>query len=542
MNAETIIGNENSALAPPNVGSALSIWNGGRERRGNPQQLRGLVAQVETAFSEPRTDEHQKKEVIARLIADFLLSKRRLLADMTDQGQPQTYLIADDGSAIEIEADNHLLRLSLQDTGLNPSESAFRYTVEDLNHRATREGQQVKVERYAVYKNGKLYVSSGTRDIVIVRVEGGETVLEVHGNGYDGVLFAANACFATWQPTDRRDFETLDCFRPNLSPPSEAPSYTASTQRSLLRIWMVGIVARITLPILSCIGSKGSGKSVLVRAIIKLLLGEGPDISSQPDTPRDFFAASTGWPVYGIDNLDCNPPRWFSDAIAAACTGVNQTSRQLYTNATPFTKPVTSAFAVTTRTALFASRSDVTERVLPLFYGELDENQKRDDRELLQEVVSRRDALMTGLVLEAFDCLSNDGGQVGLPGRFQGFARLVEARYPEGGREMLRAYEEAQLLSIVDPDPLLDAIIKFVKEHGELQGFPKEIYETVNADYQVPNQGGGKAIAGKLREMKSALRLAGVVMREDRVQQKARFTIYQEKNPAITESAESPAL
>jgi hypothetical protein len=277
-----------------------------------------------------------------------------------------------------------LLRLALQDCGLNPAERLFLWVVQDLRHRAYRKGREVSLERYSVYRDGALYVSSGSSGMIVARMGDREPTLKAHPNGFDNILFAADGCFAPWAVSkEPRRLDSCAAFRPNLVAPTETPDYEARAQRLLFEGWIYGLLARHTLPILTSIGNKGCGKSVQTRALVKLLSGNAADVANQPQNQRDFFTAATSLPLYAVDNLDGKPDKWLPDALAAACTGVSQTDRQLFSNSTLFRKPVTARFAVTTRTANFAERPDIAERVLPLFYAPLAEGERRDDTELL---------------------------------------------------------------------------------------------------------------------------------------------------------------
>jgi hypothetical protein len=381
-----------------------------------PRTLGELKPRVRELLSNTPIHRHVKERV-GELIGRFLLANDRLLVENSDQDNPKSYLITDTGAVVPISETPQRLRLALQDSGLNPTEKLFQWIVEDLRHRASREGRQVQLVRYSVYRDGALYVSSGSSRMIVARMQDGEPMLDEHPNGFDDILFAADGCFAPWTISkEPRVLESCAAFFPNLVAPTETPDYDAQIQHLLFEGWIYGLLARHTLPVLTSIGNKGCGKSVQTRALVKLLSGNAADVANQPQNQRDFFTAATSLPLYAIDNLDGKPDKWLPDALAAACTGVSQTDRQLFSNSNLFRKPVTACFAVTTRTATFAERPDIAERVLPLFYGPLAEEERRDDAELLREVAENRDALMTGLVIGAVRTLSEVRRDRGLPG------------------------------------------------------------------------------------------------------------------------------
>jgi hypothetical protein len=102
------------------------------------------------------------------------------------------------------------------------------------------------------------------------------------------------------------------------------------------------------------------------------------------------------------------------------------------------------------------------------------------------------------------------------------------AAISEDGEEVLRAWERAQTASMVDLDPLVEAVIAFTSGQ-ELRGNPTEIVETLRrGDFRLPEQGGGKTIARKLRESKATLAAAGVHLQEDAPQGKVRFILFRD--------------
>lgn len=473
------------------------------------------------------------KQEIAKLIGNMLVSQKRLLKDISNADDPTPYAITDDGSAVPLQKGSKLLRYSLQDSGMNPSEPIFNWTIESLQHRAVREGKEVELKRYSFFRDGKLYVSAGVQRMVVAEPVDGKPFLHVEPNGYEGVLFAADGCFAPWELSKPLALDQLAAFRPCLEPPHEVPEYGALAQAVLLRSWLRGRIADVTMPILTSIGSMGSGKSITLRAIVKLFSGAGADVSGASRDQKDFDTAVITLPIHVIDNLDGEAENWLQDDLATTCTGGNKTKRQLFTDGTLISRPITAKLAVSTRTAAFASRSDITDRVLPLFYGALPDPVKVDDADLLEAVVENRNGLLTGLVEDTLRCLSHPSA-TGLSGRFQGFNNLVITD-AEGNRATRDAWSRAQRLSVSDLDPLARAIIDHYSIDNrwvahELEGTPTEIVAHLrNVDQALPNFGAGKAIARRLRELKSTLSLAGLILREEEGHNTTKFRILKSK-------------
>jgi hypothetical protein len=267
------------------------------------------------------------------------------------------------------------------------------------------------------------------------------------------------------------------------------------------------------LPILTASGQKGAGKSTLMRSIVRLFMGCTADLTDPNLSDRDFVVAVTNLPFVGIDNLDGAPQPWLPDAMASATTGQMVTRRKLFSDGELTTRPATAAIGVTTRTASFAQRPDLQERVLPVFTGAPPER-RMPDRLLMGGLSASRDGCMAWLATKAAQALSEaHSAPNDLPGRFVDLERLVWAMDKANARLTLHALQKAQLLAVTDPDPLLAAIIAHIGDG--LNATPKELVrELQQRGADLPFLGGGKAIANRVREAKDTLRLMGIRVQE----------------------------
>ncbi|MBC7224672.1 MAG: hypothetical protein H5T59_10445 [Anaerolineae bacterium] len=463
-----------------------------------------------------RRASREDKEAVASAIGDFLAGRGRLLLDVTgDPLNPQPYVVDDAGAILPLSDDLLLFRAMLADCGLNPTEATFNWTVADLQTRCVREGRRVRLARWTARKGDTLYVSCGPRHLVKAR---GSNLLTVKRNGTDGIAFAADGALPEWEPGHKGTPPgELQAFQPPLEAPPEVPKYTPEAQRALLTAWLVGLVAGVRpLPLLTLIGARGSGKSTTARALVKVLLGENGDLSDPSLDERSFNVAVTRLPILALDNLDDEPQDWLQNALASAVTGANVTRRQLYTDAVLLSMPVTAGLVVTTRTALFASRPDLLERVLPIFVGDLPDKDRWGDGDLMRQVLRQRDGVLSWLAETGARVLPQmHNAPSGLSSRFQDFAKLFWCMYQGNANGVLEAWRAAQQLSVVDLDPLAAAILEYLPEDG-LRGTPTEIVrELTKRGADLPHLGGGKAIGRKLRELAPTLRLAGIKMQEE---------------------------
>jgi hypothetical protein len=220
-------------------------------------------------------------------------------------------------------------------------------------------------------------------------------------------------------------------------------------------------------------------------------------------------------PVVAIDNLDDSPPSWFRNQLAGASTGGALAKRKLYTDSTLLVSASRAGVIITTRNPEFASRPDIQERILPIFVGDLSDSQRAGESELIGEVLRERGAVLSWLAQTAARALPKmRQAPSGLPCRFQEFAKFLWAWQGDDAEKLLRAWRKAQRLSIVDLDPLAQAIISHLPPEG-FKGTPAELMQTLkDQGAELPYLGGGKAIARRVRELVPLLREAGIAVLE----------------------------
>jgi hypothetical protein len=457
---------------------------------------------------------NSQKELLADTLADWGVERGRLLvANEGDAARPVEFLVDDDGRVIELDKDDPLVKYALDDAGVNAGHLMYAWIVNRLKATANRRARRVKLERYVARRDGRIYVSCGPTKIVIA--EAGIAGLRTVRNGEDGVLFTADAVLPAWDPSAAPvDPLTLAVFQPTLEPPHEAPEYTPDAQRLLLQATLVAIVGGLRpVPAVVSLGASAGGKTTLARGIVRLLRGSDGDVSTVSGDKRDFDALTTRRPVVAFDNLDGQAPPWFPDAFATAVTGGRSDGRALYTNDDVNSKPKTAALVVSTRTANFAKRPDIVERLLPLFM--VRPSQRLPDAELFDGLDEARDGALAWLATMAVEAAACYPQAPQLPGRLVDWERTVWALDPKRGPAALDAMERAQQLSIVDPDELAAAIMAYLREHEVLEGAPTDIVKLVDPQDNLPHFGGGKAIARRLRELaKGFLPKAGVKCEE----------------------------
>ena len=487
------------------------------------QALSDLSPWVHGELNERNNRETKLK--VANVLCAWFLSHDKLIVDLAQDspkgGRP--YLINDDHALWPLEKGAVKTRMIMYSAGLNGTEDVYSFVLEALTMETYRGGRETRLAHWQAHKNDALYVSCGPCHLVRAR----DGALEKLPNGADDVWFAGDACYPEWTPMEPiAPTDTgLSAFSPNLIMPQEVPEYTPDVQRELLSVWMAALLSGLRpLPIMALIGQKGGGKSMLAKAILRMLMGPSGSPVALTDDKRDFWASATGSPFVVLDNVDSDAPKWFPDALAAAATGITIETRQLYTDSQRLARPVTAALAITTRTATFA-RPDVAERSLPLTTDEFADSHRQADIDLLDAVDLYRDRLLSWCTTMASALLAEHHyAPAGLPLRFVDFARLTWAFLHKEGREeravpILRALRRAQSLTVGEADPLVEALATHLLDaapDGQWKGTPAELPKALTAaGATLPYLGGGKAIAAKLREARSTLALLGISMVEE---------------------------
>ncbi len=487
------------------------------------QSLGEIAPWVHGELNERNNRETKLK--VANVVCSWFTGHDRLIVDVsqdqTKGGRP--YMVNDHNALWPLERHAIQTRMVLYDAGLNGTEDVYSFVLEALTMETYRCGRATRLAHWQTHKDDALYVSCGPSHLVRAK----EGQLGKLANGADGVWFAGDACYPEWTPVEPiSPMDTgLSAFRPNLITPDEVAEYTPEVQRELLAVWMAALLSGMRpLPIMALIGQKGGGKSMLAKAILRMLMGPSGSPTALSDDKRDFWTSATTSPFLVLDNVDSDAPKWFPDALAAAATGITIETRQLYTDSQRLARPVTAALAITTRTATFA-RPDVAERSLPLTTDEFADEKRQADMDLLDAVDLYRDRLLSWCAqMASMLIVDHHYAPAGLPLRFVDFARLTWAYLHKEGRgdrtaPILRALRHAQSLTVGEADPLVEAIAMHflaMAPDGQWKGTPAALPKALtDAGASLPYLGGGKAIANKLREARSTLALLGITMEED---------------------------
>lgn len=137
------------------------------------------------------------------------------------------------------------------------------------------------------------------------------------------------------------------------------------------------------------LGEKGSGKSMALRMLLKLLFGPAAEVSGVPDKPDGFTAAAAAAHVLVLDNLD-QFTGWLRDKLARLATGARDHYRRLYTSNEQGTVTYRTWLGFTARTPDTLKRDDLADRLLFLPVDRLDDDKRKSEGVLLGQVAAFR--------------------------------------------------------------------------------------------------------------------------------------------------------
>jgi hypothetical protein len=263
-------------------------------------------------------------------------------------------------------------------SGVNPASQDFGYLLADCKSRAMVAPKR-PILRFSAWDGDVLRISRF--DGTIYRLDGQAVVEEANG---ENALFLDDPIWIPYTPEKRG--ENLYWLTNNL------PNWAECGEMAglVLRAWILSIFFTElcpTRPILVLLGDKGSGKSMLLRLVLRILFGRMVEISGIPDKPDGFTAAAAAAHILGMDNLDDYTP-WLRDKLASLSTGKMDEYRKLFTSNEVGRVFYRCWLAFTARTPETLRRDDLTDRMVILGLKRLEEWQA--ERSFLERIEKER--------------------------------------------------------------------------------------------------------------------------------------------------------
>jgi hypothetical protein len=277
-------------------------------------------------------------------------------------------------------------------TGINPANTVFSQVKASAKTAAINNAENVTVVRMAHYDRDTQILRVSRFDGTVYALDG-ETITE-ETNGAGPVLFYD---MPTWQPYKLEE-TTFDYLAKIGSLPiwdHDRDLYGWAFQVWLQTLFFSELCP--TKPLLVMLGEKGSGKSMGLRLVLRLLFGEFAEVSGIPDKPDAFAVAANHYHLYALDNMD-TLEGWMRDKLARISTGGMDEYRKLYTSKELGILRYRCWVAITARTPDTLRRDDIADRLLLLPLKRIEDDQRGRELEFMEWAEHNRNAFWTFLL------------------------------------------------------------------------------------------------------------------------------------------------
>jgi hypothetical protein len=250
---------------------------------------------------------------------------------------------------------------------------------------------------------------------------------------------------------------------------------TRDQQRLALAVWLFAVAFPDLMPskpMLLCEGERGSGKSVAVQLIQRVIHGEQKTHQVSKNDEKDFGVKILRSPICLLDNMD-NFVDWLQDTLAAFTTGEGWTRRKLFTDDQEVKVQPQGFIAITTRNPITFKRDDIADRCVILRLERREDNQALsllfrrvfDERAVLfgewlwylNEIVKEiRAGTLTKHAQKSRHRLADFAALAHVIGK------VIGASYDEVS-EMLTAMQAERDVLVTEGDPLVDLLDRWLE-------------------------------------------------------------------------------
>jgi len=270
-------------------------------------------------------------------------------------------------------------------TGVNPASTSFSILSNACKTAAILNSEIKNVVRLAYYDNDTKILWISRFDGKVFCLDGDRITLMNNGEG--PIIFDD---LHIWEPYEP-DFNAAENA---LSLVADIPNWNKAKHAWAYQVWTQSLFFNElcpTKPMMVLLGEKGSGKSMALRLILRLLFGQWAQVSGVPTKPDDFSVTASHYHLYAMDNLDTMEP-WLQDKLARISTGAMDEYRKLYTSKELGILKYRCWIAVTARTPDTLRRDDLADRLLILPLNRVDDDDRRRESLFLTEIDELRNA------------------------------------------------------------------------------------------------------------------------------------------------------
>jgi len=366
-----------------------------------------LVATVRRLLQAKDKDREQRLRAAGEQLVQWLANHGKFIC--TPVGG-YYYLYSDTHRLYTLETDAwHLFLYRV--CGVNPASKTFGYLRADCLT-AADEGERLDVVRVSHWDQAAQLLRVSAFDGRVYRLDG-ETI-EQENNGDGPVLFDDATYWQPYQPDFSANGQALTWAT------EELPCWDSNRQELSLLYrywWLATFFCELcpTRPILLLKGEKGSGKSMALRTVLRLLFGLTVDVSGVPDKADAFVAMTSNSHVVVMDNMD-TVTHDIRDKIASLSTGKQDDLRTLYKTNEKTTVRYRCWLAVTARTPDALQRDDLVDRILLLPLRRIDDAVRVRESKFLEEVLQKRNQFW-GDCLAALNSVVAEIRRGGIPDR-----------------------------------------------------------------------------------------------------------------------------
>lgn len=335
----------------------------------------GLKAQISAALSEKDRSALERKQIAESIFTDWLGAHGRFIrtADFL-------YYMYDDTSRLfDMESTAWQSWLHAL-TGVNPATLDFKVLLNAGISAARNRSENHTVVKMAHWDAPTKTLRVSRYDGTVYRLDGENVIEEKNGDG--PVIFLDG----NWTPYEPQENHLDDFLAPFLRPTWDARTAWMAA------VWVLSLFFTElcpTKPLAVFLGEKGSGKSLSLRMILKLLYGDLAELSASPEKPDDFLVNAYHAHVLALDNFD-GFQEWMRDTLASLATGVEMSFRTLYTNKDITQMKFRTWVAATARQPDTLRRDDLADRLLILKLGRVPDAERERESAFLEDVSAAR--------------------------------------------------------------------------------------------------------------------------------------------------------